>query len=86
MTPQIRTAVRRVFGLENNRGVPVKIAQWSNMEPRIYGEKGGHFTRGGSKIWHPSAYSRKGWSNMVYHCSTRFIIVGENWVKFNLGA
>ena len=50
------------------------------QEPEGQGEYGGHFTRGGDRIQHPSGYSKKGWSNMVYHCSTRKIIVGIGWV------
>lgn len=42
---------------------------------------GWHYeTRGGTRIDHPSAYSKHGWSNMVYCCSTRRVEVGYGWL------
>jgi hypothetical protein len=48
--------------------------------PKHKGTRGHHETRGGSWIVHPSAYSRTGWSNMRYVCSTRRVEVGQEWV------
>ncbi len=49
-------------------------------EPYVTGESYGYVTRGGRKIWHPSAYKKRGWSNMVYSPSTLAITVGKGWV------
>lgn len=70
-----RSRVRAFFGVSN--AVPV-IESPEVSKPELTGERGGFFTRGGSRISHPSAYSRKGFSNMVYHCSTRMILVPVN--------
>jgi hypothetical protein len=48
--------------------------------PIICGESWHYQTRGGRRIYHPSAYSRSGWSNMVYVGSTRRIVVGRGWL------
>jgi hypothetical protein len=32
-------------------------------------------------IFHPNAYARKGWSNMVYCPSTRRVEVGADWLR-----
>lgn len=37
-------------------------------------------TRGGRRIYHPSAYSKNGWSNMVYIPSSICLVVGKGWV------
>lgn len=67
---------RRALGERNS--IPVEFAAGAT-EPHIEGE-GWHFrTRGGTYVRHPSAYSRRGWSNLVYHASTRRIVVGRDW-------
>jgi hypothetical protein len=40
-----------------------------------------HETRGGTWVRYPSAYRRRGWSNLVYVCSTLTVYVGEEWLK-----
>ena len=74
-TPRQRQAVRDLFGCHNH--VPVKVIRGGHLRPTKLGRRGGHFTRGGSPIMHPSAYSKRGWSNMIYRCSTQRIYVGE---------
>jgi len=48
--------------------------------PRLEGESYHWRTRGGRYVYHPSAYARRGWSNLVYHHSTHRIVVGAGWV------
>lgn len=49
--------------------------------PTLAGQ-GWHWrTKGGKRIDHPSAYSRKGWSSMVYVASTRRVVVGREWLS-----
>ena len=59
--------------------VPIYVVD-GDQPPKAYGARGGHFTRGGTRIDHPSAYSKTGWSNMVYICSTLKIKVGRQWL------
>jgi len=66
------------FNPRYNR-TPVVVIKNSDAEPRLLGESWHYRTRGGRYIYHPSAYSRIGWSNMVYCSSTLRIEVGENW-------
>lgn len=75
-----RTQVRSIFGLATSTNVRVKIIPGGAIEPKLLGRRGGHFTRGGARIHHPSAYAKCGWSNMVYRCSTLRICVGEKWL------
>jgi hypothetical protein len=44
-----------------------------------FGEPGGWFTKGGTPISHPGAYSRSGWSNMQYITSSEVIEVEADW-------
>jgi hypothetical protein len=48
--------------------------------PRVRGVYGGWQTKGGREIRYPSAYSKVGWSNMTYVCSTRRVEVGVDWL------
>lgn len=48
--------------------------------PTLAGEGWHWSTKGGKRIDHPSAYSRKGWGNMVYVASTRRVVVGREWL------
>lgn len=48
--------------------------------PRLAGQGWHYQTKGGRRIDHPSAYSRKGWSSMVYVASTRRVVVGSEWL------
>ena len=82
MTPKQRTKCRSLCGVDKIISIPVELIK-GYYEPFIIGEAGGHFTRGGNKIRYPSAYSKKGCSNMIYRTSTRKILVGQDWVLTN---
>jgi len=71
---QKRTKFRSLFNVSSH--VPV-IEDGSVDKPSIFGECGGWYTKGGIPISHPSAYSKKGWSNMLYIRSTKHILVPE---------
>lgn len=47
-----------------------ELARWT-----CYGERGGWHTKGGARILYPSAYSKSGWSNMVYQTDDRVLVV-----------
>lgn len=70
--------IRKFLGLHYNNRYPIKIVPGNNA-PALEGE-GFHWeTKGGKPIYYHGAYSKKGWSNMVYVNSTMQIVVGENW-------
>lgn len=78
-TSRNRRLARTHLGIRNQQ-VPVHFLPESDQAPKVAsGRKGGHFTRGGTRIEHPGAYGRKGWSNMVYITDDRTITVGEGW-------
>lgn len=76
LTLAMRRAARKACGAWNNCHVEVIDGA---SEPEIAGESWHYETRCGRRIYHPSAYSRRGWSNMVYHCSTLRVVVGAEW-------
>ena len=65
-----RRLIREKFGVSNS--VPV-IFEENIEKPTIEGYRGGWYTKGGARIRYPSAYSKKGMSNMVYKKSTFLI-------------
>ncbi len=76
---EIGRRVRRALGGRNVRGcgrnIDVEISA-EHDEPCIAGDSWCYKTRGGRVIDHPSAYSKTGWSNMIYHASTRRLACG----------
>ena len=82
MSSTIRTFIRAQFNLQTTTSVPVEVID-GHLPPKLLGTRGGHFTRGGTRIRHPGAYARFGWSNMVYRTSSRRIVVGNAWVAAN---
>lgn len=58
---------------------PVELID-GNAAPTIRGESFHWETMGGRRIYHPSAYSRRGWSNMRYVGSTIRVEVGRDWL------
>ena len=60
---------------------PVEVIA-GRSAPALHGRPGGWFTRGGSRIAHPTAYRRVGWSNMVYEASTLHATVGVLWLEW----
>lgn len=81
MDNQIRKKIRAACG-QSGTPYPIEIVDGDNP-PRLVGESSGYVTRGGRKIYHPSAYSKRGWSNMVYSPSTMRIEVGQDWIDNN---
>jgi hypothetical protein len=57
---------------------PVRLVP-GDCRPSVRGMPGHYRTRGGTIIKHPSAYSKKGWSNVVYHPSTLRVVAGVEW-------
>lgn len=78
-TPAGRTWLRRYAGLSSSDTSATIVLVDGCSAPRVIGERGGHFTRGGARILHPSAYSRRGWSNMIYQTSSLRVQVGRDW-------
>lgn len=74
-----RKEVINYLKLNKYDSVPIQTIANSDEPPKLMGESWHYETKGGTYIDHPSAYSNKGWSNMVYCPSTRHIVVGENW-------
>lgn len=66
-----RTTIRKMFGAPNN----VPVIEADVTEPTLVGENGGWFTSGGTRIYYPNAYAKKGRSNMRYIPSTRKILI-----------
>ena len=75
-----RRAVRRAAGLGSGSGVPIVIVR-GDVPPTLDGERQHYETRGGTRVRHPSAYARIGWSNLVYCHSTRRVVVGQGWLR-----
>lgn len=76
----LRTLLRESAGLAPTDNFAQIDVVPGDSSPDIVGERGGHYTRGGTPIRHPSAYGRSGWSNMVYRCSTLQVTVGAQWL------
>lgn len=58
--------------------VPINLIN-GNSAPKYVGNKHHYETSGGRMIYHPSAYSKSGWSNMRYVHSTLKVEVGSDW-------
>jgi hypothetical protein len=73
-----RRSIRTSAGV-GQLNIPIQVVHGS-AAPHETGESWHYVTRGGSRIWHPSAYSKRGWGNMVYIHSTRRVVVGAEWI------
>ena len=62
--------------------VPVRLVP-GNQAPELVGERGGHFTKEGTRISHPGAYAKSGWSNMEYRTDSREVVVGAEWTPWS---
>ncbi len=82
ITLAARRIVRRSAGAHAN--CPVEVID-GECAPTIRGESYHWETRGGRRIYYPSAYSRCGWSNMVYVSSTIRVEVGRETLVRMLG-
>lgn len=78
-TVEERRIARRRAGLGARDCAPVRVVP-GRLAPRVVGECAHYQTRGGARVWHPSAYARKGWSSLVYCCATRRVEVGAAWL------
>ena len=76
---KLSSKIRKHLGLDEHSRIPVCVVGGS-QEPTIVGESWGWETRTGIPIRHPTAYSKVGWSSMVYRASTKRIEVGEEWL------
>lgn len=75
----------RSFAIRHANGyvytaAPITIED-GKLSPHWEGSSFHYETKGGRHIYHPSAYSKMGWSNMKYIPSTRHIVVGKEWLK-----
>lgn len=77
LSTEERVNARNYLNVPNN--VPVFSIPKSKMKPHLLGKRGGHYTKGGTKIRHIGAYRRKSWSNIVYRRATLRVVVGELW-------
>jgi hypothetical protein len=59
---------------------PIEVVA-GDAAPQMVGESWYWQTKGGKRIHHPSAYSKKGWSSMTYCNSTRRVEVGIEWIE-----
>jgi len=72
-----RSLARRIAGAHNS--IPVVVVSGTKA-PKLCGESYHYTTKTGLPIYHPNAYSKKGFSSMVYHCSTLRVEVGVRWL------
>lgn len=77
----IRAACKGQLYWRNN--LPVVVVD-GDGPPTIKGEHQYHATKTGIRINHPNAYSRRGWSSIIYHASTLRVEVGAEWVGANI--
>lgn len=75
-----RREVRKVAGAW--RACEVRIVDGADA-PSLRGESFHWETRGGRRVYHPNAYAKRGWSNLVYVCSTYRVEVGREWLISN---
>ena len=66
---------------ETQANIKIQIIPGIALAPRSVGQSWHYETASGSRIWHPAAYSKRGWSNMRYVASTRRVIVGSDWLQ-----
>jgi hypothetical protein len=80
-----RILVRNFLGVSKYSNTPIIIdREKPNSPPKVKGESWGYYTKGGTPITYPSAYSKVGWSNMEYRHSTLEFRVGRDWLLKNL--
>lgn len=75
----IRSKIRRIAGKKNSQ-YPVVVIP-GNKKPKFKGERAHYVNTAGDWIYHPSAYSRKGFSSMRYKYSTQRIEVGAQYLS-----
>lgn len=82
-TIEFRRLSRLIAGAGNS--TPVKVID-GTAAPTLLGSTFCWTTKGGTRISNPNAYSKKGWSNMVYYPSTIRVEVGRDWAPTPAGA
>jgi hypothetical protein len=80
ITSSERRAILRSAG-QKQANIHIEIIPGIALAPRTLGQSWHYTTRTGIPIDHPSAYSKRGWSSMVYHHSTRRVQVGGDWIS-----
>lgn len=80
MTKQTRRSILKSAG-EAQANIQIQIIPGIALAPRTVGDSWHYETASGARIWHPGAYSKRGWSNMRYVASTRRVIVGQDWIN-----
>jgi hypothetical protein len=58
--------------------LPIAVVD-GEASPVVVGESAQWTTPGGSPVRYPNAY-RRAWGKPVYHCSTRRVVVGRQWL------
>lgn len=71
--------VRAAAGFGGRGWVPPVEIVGGAAPPHVEGKDRHYTNRSGDRIRYPSAYSKKGWSSLVYRHSTRRIVVGAAW-------
>lgn len=77
-----RSRIRAMVGRRGSH-YPIMIMPGA-AAPRLVGESWHFATRAGKYVRFPSAYRKRGWSNLVYVPSSLTIEVGEEWLKGGL--
>jgi len=82
MAMKWETRIRKLVGMQNSK-CPIVIVD-GEEEPKRVGNHSYYTNKKGESIRNPNAYSKKGWSDLVYHKSTLRITVGREWLLKNL--
>lgn len=82
--PRLRTMIRRYCNITST-AVEVNILFENESPPEVTGERGGYFTLKGERVRFPGAYGRKAYRAMQYRRSTLRIVVGDEWIRLNMG-
>jgi len=78
-----RRIIRKIANCRNPTQPVVIVAEAGGKNTVGFtGEPWHYETKGGRRIWHPSAYHKKGFSNMVYCSSTRQLECGQEFFEF----
>jgi hypothetical protein len=81
LTIEARRIARNAAEASRNN-LPVVVVE-GDSAPVETGDSWHYETKGGTRIMHPSAYKKLGFSNMVYVSSTRRVEVGLDWLISN---
>lgn len=78
MGTEVKRLLRKLAGAHAN--CPVEVVP-GDKSPVLAGSSWHYTNRSGDYIRHPSAYSRRGWSSLVYRHSTLRVEVGSEWLQ-----